>query len=403
MANLFAVGKTICGYLNMKNDLMTDIIQNFGTEYSYGLYFTENIFDPENHLFRDLISTDQQEKAVRLLFVIDRGMADHHPELQQQIETYCSLHTDTLNYTRALFVPGGESAKNDPAVVDEVLKAIDDHHICRHSYVVVIGGGAVIDMTGYAATIAHRGIRHIRIPTTVLAQDDAAVGVKNGVNRFGKKNFLGTFAPPHAIINDSKFLESLDQRDWISGAAEAVKVALIRDAEFFKFLEENAHKIASRDKEAMHKMIHRCAEIHMEHIAKGGDPFESGSSRPLDFGHWSAHKLEQLTNYELRHGEAVAKGIGLDVAYAHLSGLISRALVERIQNVMRSIGFDLSLPLDEYGADTLLQGLEEFREHLGGQLTITLINDIGHKHDVHEIDRDLMLKAMELVNESNNS
>ena len=279
------------------------------------------------------------------------------------------------------------------------MKAINENKICRHSFVVVIGGGAVIDMVGYAAAIAHRGVKLIRIPTTVLSQNDSAVGVKNSVNAFKKKNFLGTFAPPYAIINDSDFLETLEQRDWISGISEAIKVALIKDVDFFQYIANHASALKNREMEPMQYVIYKCAEMHMHHIAQGGDPFESGSSRPLDFGHWAAHKMEFMTNYELRHGEAVAKGIALDVTYAQLIGLITESDLQNILNVMVEIGFDLSLPVSTTNEiESLLNGIEEFREHLGGQLTITLISGLGIKHDVHTIDMKLMTEAIGKLN-----
>lgn len=377
---------------------MKKITQEFGIAYNYALHFTTDVFSRENTLFRDLIRDSGRKGPTRVLFVLDKGVALSHPDLQDRIAQYCKAFDGELRYTETLLVPGGEAAKNDPALVELVLKAIDEHHICRHSFVVAIGGGAVIDMTGYATTIAHRGVRHIRIPTTVLAQDDAAVGVKNGVNRFGKKNFIGAFSVPYAIINDYDFLHTLEQRDWISGVAEAVKVALIKDAEFFEFLEANAAAIANRDQDVMQHVIHRCAEIHMQHIAQGGDPFESGSSRPLDFGHWAAHKLEHLTGYELRHGEAVAKGIALDVVYSYQCGHIDKEVMNRVLQLMKSIGFDLTIPVEVYGKERILKGLEEFREHLGGELTITLIKGVGKKYDVNTIDRDRMLESMNLLN-----
>lgn len=150
---------------------------------------------------------------------------------------------------------------------------------------------------------------------------------------------------------------------------------------------------------AMQYLIYRCAEMHMEHIAQGGDPFESGSSRPLDFGHWAAHKLEYMTNYQLRHGEAVAIGMALDLVYAQQLGLIGSDTLERILNVLEGIGFSLHIPLaGEKEIDELLRGIEEFREHLGGELTITLIDQIGRKKDVHQIDRAVMKRAINWLN-----
>jgi 3-dehydroquinate synthase len=260
---------------------------------------------------------------------------------------------------------------------------------------VAIGGGALIDLAGYAASIAHRGVRLIRIPTTVLAQNDAAVGVKNGVNILGKKNFIGCFEPPHAVINDRHFLSTLDKRDWIAGIAEAVKVALIKDKSFYDYISEHVDDLKNRDGSAMQYLIYRCAELHMEHISKGGDPFEKGSSRPLDFGHWSAHKLEKMTGFELRHGEAVAKGMALDLIYASKIGMISDTLADEIIDLLIKIGFDLEIDVNNQAqTEELLSGIQEFREHLGGRLTITLIEGIGIKKDVHEIDIDKMKAAL---------
>ncbi|MDC6389957.1 3-dehydroquinate synthase [Maribacter sp. PR1] len=375
------------------------IKQSFSVQYDYQLHFTKDLFHKGNTLFLDIIEDYKDYEAVKLFFVVDKGVAENHPQLLSKISSFCGLHSNHLNFTQSLIIDGGEQSKNHAAYIDLVLKGINENAICRHSFVVVIGGGAVIDMVGYAAAIAHRGVKLIRIPTTVLSQNDSAVGVKNSVNIFNKKNFLGTFAPPYAIINDSDFLDTLEQRDWIAGIAEAIKVALIKDKDFFEYIAKNAEALKERQLEAMQYVIYKCAEMHMHHISQGGDPFESGSSRPLDFGHWAAHKLEFMTNYNLRHGEAVAKGIALDVTYAQLIGLITKEELTTIVDVMRTIGFDLSLPLNsDMEVEQLLAGIEEFREHLGGQLTITLISGLGKKHDVHEIDIKIMKQAIEKLN-----
>ena len=255
--------------------------------------------------------------------------------------------------------------------------------------VIAIGGGALLDMAGFAAATSHRGVRLIRLPTTVLAQNDSGVGVKNSLNLFGKKNFIGTFTPPFAVINDFDFLDSLPGREWRSGVAEAVKVALIKDASFFEYIESVASALASRDRDLMERVIYRCAELHLQHIA-GSDPFETGSSRPLDFGHWAAHKLEQLTNHRLRHGEAVSVGIALDTTYSHLRGMLSKQEWLRVMNVLMELDLPLYVPEletgDEFESGSLLSGLSEFREHLGGELTIMLLEGIGRGVEVHEMD-----------------
>ncbi len=376
------------------------IKQSFSVNYSYSLHFTKGLFAVQNTLLKDIITGYRSSGSVKLLFVVDSGVADKHPDLLSAIEKYCSFNEDHLSHTKTLLIEGGENSKNNHSNVHLILEEVSKNAICRHSFVVVIGGGAVMDMAGYAAAIAHRGVQLIRIPTTVLSQNDSAVGVKNSINIFEKKNFLGTFAPPYAIINDSDFLLTLEQRDWIAGIAEAIKVALIKDDAFFKYIAEHATDLRDRQLEAMQYVIYKCAEMHMQHIAQGGDPFESGSSRPLDFGHWAAHKLEQMTAYSLRHGEAVAKGIALDVTYAAEIGMISTEILGTILNVMEEIGFDLHIPVEnDVEIEQLLKGIEEFREHLGGELTITLIAGIGKKKDVHEIDALLMKKAIRSLNE----
>ena len=226
-----------------------------------------------------------------------------------------------------MLLPGGEAAKNDTEAVSRVIAAIGAHGLCRHSTVLAVGGGALLDAVGYAAAVAHRGLRLVRAPTTVLAQNDAGIGVKNGINAFGKKNFIGTFQPPAAVINDSRFLATLSLRDWRAGTAEAVKVALVRDRAFFASIEEMAPALAARQALAMQSLVRQCAELHLAHITQGGDPFERGSARPLDFGHWAAHRLEAMSDYRLRHGEAVAVGIALDTLYSTLSDRLDRKSV----------------------------------------------------------------------------
>jgi 3-dehydroquinate synthase len=295
-------------------------------------------------------------------------------------------------------MPGGEVVKNDESHFSNLLDIIHKYAIDRHSYVAAIGGGSLLDMVGYAAAVSHRGVKHIRIPTTVLSQNDSGVGVKNSINYFGKKNFMGTFAPPVAVFNDNQFLLTLTDRDYRSGIAEAIKVSLIKDATFFEWLESNVAKLVARDMATMKYLIKRCAELHLNHIA-GVDPFEKGSSRPLDFGHWSAHKLEQLTNFKVLHGEAVAMGIALDTVYSNLSGRLSADDTHRIISLLKKVGFEITHSLMEVTDDNspILTGLQEFREHLGGDLTIMLLSAIGEGLEVHEMDGNLLKKAGETL------
>ncbi|MBA4167364.1 MAG: 3-dehydroquinate synthase [Chitinophagaceae bacterium] len=380
---------------------MEHIQQAFNVKFEYKIFFTEHLFHPDNTLFQDFLYEARTDTIKKLFFVIDNAVSNNHPRLQENIKNYFSANDYVSLVPDILMVPGGEQAKNSEEYFYKIVNAVDKYGMDRHSYIAAIGGGSVLDLVGYAAAVAHRGIRHIRIPTTVLSQNDSGVGVKNGINYFKKKNFLGTFAPPAAVFNDFHFLTTLTDAEWRSGMSEAVKVALIRDADFFYWLVKNAPLLVQRNMDAMKYLIRRCAELHVEHIS-GGDPFEMGSSRPLDFGHWSAHKTEQLSNFEIRHGEAVAMGIALDSAYSFLSGKLKEAEAKNIVALLKALGFAVTHPLMEIkdGNSAVLKGLNEFREHLGGRLTIMLLNAIGKGEEVHELDTALLRRAGEWLKAS---
>ena len=360
------------------------------------VFFTEDVFNLDNPVLKDALADAPQRKA---LAVLEDSLAQALPGLEARIERYFSSHTNRLQLVRSpLLVCGGERAKNSLTLVTDILSQIDRHHIDRHSYLVAVGGGALLDVAGFTATTAHRGLRLVRIPTTTLSQADSGVGVKNAINAFGKKNFIGTFAPPYAVINDFNLLATLAPRDKRAGYVEAVKVACIRDRAFFEEIEHTADTLAAFEPAAMRRLIHRCAELHLDHIATSGDPFENGSARPLDFGHWSAHKLEQLSGFQIGHGDAVAVGLALDVIYARNIGLLDAKSTERILKLLERLGFKLFadelLSADARDRLHVLEGLEEFREHLGGDLTITLLTEIGQAVEVHEMNAATVVQGI---------
>jgi 3-dehydroquinate synthase len=376
---------------------MSSIQRTISVKFELRVYFTRAVFGASNSLLQSLLV--EPHRLPKVLVVLDESLALAQPALAPSIENYFAALTDQLNLVAPpLIIEGGERVKNSYLHVSEIHSQVDRHHVDRHSYIVGVGGGALLDVVGLAAATAHRGVRHVRIPTTVLSQNDSGVGVKNGINAFGKKNFIGAFAPPFAVINDFDLLASLPDRDKRAGYAEAVKVALIRDRNFFETLERNAAALARLELEPMRQLIERCAQLHVEHIAGSGDPFEFGVARPLDFGHWSAHKLEQLSDFQIRHGEAVAIGMALDVIYARNIGLLDSASADRILALLRALGFRLFanelLHLDSEHQPVVLKGLEEFREHLGGTLTLTILKGIGQGVEVHDVVLPKMLDAI---------
>ena len=374
--------------------------QRFHVPFEYPVAFTRGLFRPSDTLLVDMLARREPALRHRCLVFVDDGVLAASPDLIGRIEAHARAHDDRMELVAPpIPVAGGERAKSEPRHLEAMQDAIHAHRIDRHSYVLGVGGGAVLDAVGLAAATAHRGVRHVRVPTTVLAQNDSGVGVKNAVNFHGVKNYTGTFAPPWAVLNDFEFLDRLPRRERIAGVAEAVKVALIRDRAFFEWLEAEAPRLAAFEPAAEERMIRRCAQLHMRQIAMGGDPFETGSARPLDFGHWSAHKLEALTDHAVRHGEAVAIGVALDARYSVLAGLLPEGGDERVARLLERLGFALFHPaLTAPGPDgrtALLAGLDEFREHLGGELTITLLEGLGRGVEVHEIDPALVARSLD--------
>ncbi|MEM9419046.1 MAG: 3-dehydroquinate synthase [Planctomycetota bacterium] len=386
--------------MNFPSDSFVPTDHTIHLDLPHRIRFTRGAFDASNPTLADILDVRDEPVQPKLWVVVDQGVVESTPELQRDLESYVAHHADWLpRLVGFRAMPGGEQIKNDLSLLESLLGEMNRLGIDRRSTVLAIGGGALLDMVGFAAAVTHRGIRLVRMPTTTLAQGDSGVGVKNGVNMFGKKNFIGTFAVPHAVVNDLALLDTLSDRDWRCGLAEAVKVALLKDADFYTLLRDHADDLTCRSTPLSDEVWQRSAQLHLQHITAskadggGGDPFENLSARPLDFGHWSAHKLEQLTGYELRHGEAVAIGLALDVTYAAHTDLLALETATEIKATLNRMGFALSHP--ELSNPSLLDGLNDFREHLGGQLTVTMIRGVADPIDLHEIDTAVMQRCID--------
>lgn len=369
---------------------------SFSVPCVHRLRFTDDVLGRDQQVLADLL-TPSGDAPARVQFWLDEQVALARPQLKSRLRQFVAAHADRLTMPGNIqIVPGGEAVKNDIHIVERMLKCIHAAELDRRSYVVVIGGGAVLDAVGFAAALAHRGIRLVRLPTTTLAQADSGIGVKNSVNLFEQKNWVGTFAVPWAVVNDAALLTTLPDRDFRCGFSEAVKVTLLKDADGFEEVCRLADRIARRDWSAAGPVIRRSARLHLDHITQGGDPFEALEARPLDFGHWSAHRLEVMTNFGLRHGEAVAIGVAIDTTYSALVHGLPLADAERTLDCLNRLGLPLTHPALEDTA-ILFAGLEQFRQHLGGRLTLTMVPRVGEKIDVHEIDNEAMAEAIHRV------
>lgn len=369
---------------------------SFSVPHTHRLRFTTDALGSDQQTLCDLFEPSG-DRPPRVQFWIDQDVAEANPSLLEKIREFARRHAGKFTTIGNIQqVPGGEVVKNEVHIIERMLKCINAAGLDRRSYVVVIGGGAVLDAVGFAAAISHRGIRLVRLPTTTLAQADSGIGVKNSINLFAKKNWCGTFAVPWGVVNDQKLLETLPDRDFVCGFSEAIKVSLLKDADLFERLCDSASAVAGRDPVVTAGFIRESARWHLEHITRGGDPFENREARPLDFGHWSAHKLEVMTDFELRHGEAVAIGLAIDLIYSGLALGFPERDVQRGLRAIVEMGLPLSHPALSRTPE-LFAGLEEFRQHLGGRLTITMLRNVGEPVNVHQIDERLMREAISRV------
>ena len=398
IALLLTVGKATYTTIKQRWLLIKTRRQNhtiqagFHVAYQYPVIFTENAFQRGNQQLQHALGS-----AKSLMVVIDQGVLQKYPDCLTDIADYLQHHPVGKLACHPVTVPAGEEAKAQKTI-EQLHHQMLNCQLDRFSRVIVIGGGSVLDAVGYACATFHRGVGIIRLPTTILGQNDAGVGVKNAINARDTKNLIGTFAPTVAVINDFRFITELPDRDKLSGMAEAVKVAAIRDRTFFQWLENNARRLAAFETDALKYMIRQCAALHIKQISQGGDPFEKGNARPLDFGHWSAHKLESLSGYQLRHGEAVAIGMALDTRYAVDAGILSSDCGIRVFKLLEQLGFRLWHPAtgrkSAEGHFELLDGLEEFRQHLGGQLSITLLTAIGRAKEFNQLSSQRVAESI---------
>lgn len=389
-------------------------------EFRHEVIFTRGALRVENGVLAGVFAREGG-RAARMLAVVDQGVVKSlrqdsgqaRPSLVKELKNYFAAHAGRAELVgEPIVVPGGEAAKNDWRLVEKLWAAMERHGMSRQSYVLAIGGGAALDLAGFAAATAHRGVRLVRMPTTSLSQADGGVGVKNAVNFFGKKNWVGAFAVPAAVINDFDFLRTQSAAAARGGVVEAFKVGLIRDGRLADLVARNAERLGlgmrgRRDDSIYEKVIEESARVHLRHIATGGDPFEQGSGRPLDFGHWLAHKLEQMSGFRVPHGDAVAAGVAVDARYSAACGWLPEREARRVVQTLERLGCDTGdgevNPLvrrllrrrSKNGELEVLAGLEEFRQHLGGALTITLLRKWGKGEETSAIDWGMMRAVVE--------
>lgn len=250
----------------------------------------------------------------------------------------------------------------------------------RDSGLIAMGGGVTGDLVGFVAATYMRGLPYLQVPTTLLAMLDASVGGKTGVDTPQGKNLIGAFHPPAAVVADPLTLNSLPERDYRAGLAEAVKHGLIADQDYFEWMEAQAPALIQRDQAALTRLIRRSVEIKAEVVS--GDEREAGRRAILNAGHTVAHALEQVSNYELPHGEAVALGLVVECELAEQLGIAQSGLRRRVAQLLARLGLPERLPRRLERA-ALLGSMSADKKNRGGQIHFALAADLGRIHHPH--------------------
>lgn len=296
-------------------------------------------------------------------------------------------------------VPTGEDHKT-LSVVESLVDAMSMAGLSRDGVVVGIGGGVLLDIVGLAAGLFRRGIAHIKIGTTLVAQIDAAVGLKCGVNVGEAKNIAGAFNPPELVLTDGNFLSSLAVRDVRCGLAEMVKLAVATDVVLFDELERHGALLldpVTRDMPAARRLIDRSISGMVAEL--NANPYETELRRRVDFGHTVSGSYEIASGHTLLHGEAVALDIALFSSLAMLLGRLRRAETERILRLLLDLGIDVWHPIME-DTELLEQGLQRSASHRGRRLHLpvpTRIGDTAFISERNSIPDDLLAEAVSVV------
>ncbi|MBM7854059.1 3-dehydroquinate synthase [Desulfohalotomaculum tongense] len=289
-------------------------------------------------------------------------------------------------------VPEGEEAKSleQAGVLYDVMF---NAGLDRKSPVIALGGGVVGDLAGFAAATYMRGVPFIQVPTTLLAQVDSSVGGKVAVNHPRGKNIIGAFYQPQLVLTDTKTLSTLDKRDVLSGLAEVIKAAVIRDERFFNWLEENIDRVLALEEAALNRIIETSCQIKARVVEE--DETEQGVRAVLNYGHTVGHGVETLSGYgTYRHGEAVAMGMVAEARIAKELGLINRDVVQRIETLIARTGLPTQLPGDLSPAE-LMASMYKDKKVLDDTLTFALISNIGEAVIKKDVPEEVILAAVE--------
>ncbi len=317
-------------------------------------------------------------------------------------ETVDALHAERLSQWLSghvskvlkIVLPSGESSKSLPAAC-HLLDWLAQSDMRRRDIIVAVGGGAIIDAAGWVASIYMRGISYINVPTTLLAQVDAAIGGKVAVNHDIAKNLIGSFYAPDAVVSCTDWLSTLDSRQFRSGLAEAIKMAVISSRQLLAFIEQHLESLAALDPSCLQSLVQAASAIKCTLVER--DPYEVDLRRTLNFGHTVGHAVETVTGYgPVLHGEAVAYGMTVAIRVARARGVLAPSVASRIVTILRSVGLPVALgdlPVVP-GEEDVIRALEKVRQVRDGSLRFVLPTGIGSALIVDDVGYDEIRSAL---------
>ena len=320
----------------------------------------------------------------------------------ENVEPYAQRVKDivTENGARACDIKvlsAGEKTKSF-SHAEDVCTWMLEKGLNRDSLVLAVGGGVIGDLTGFAASIAMRGVPYIQIPTTLLSQVDSSVGGKTGINTAQGKNLVGSFYQPSAVIADIESLKTLPRRELLAGYAEVVKYGLIQDYSFFQWLETNGERVCNLDEEAVAHVIEVSCKAKADVVQ--ADEKEQGRRALLNLGHTFGHALESEAGYGgiLLHGEAVAIGTVMAFDLSYRMGLCAQEELERVEAHFASVGLPTRASFIEglsTSVDNLMKVMSHDKKVKDGKMVFVLVNSIGEAFMSSDVSPDLVRDVLE--------
>jgi 3-dehydroquinate synthase len=369
-------------------------------EIEFPVTFTRDVFHPDNPVLADSLRRAEPARRQTAFFVVGSAVAAARPQLERSIETYALARPQELELAgRPLVIEGSSPSKSVPANPDWLRSRLCHAQLGRGDHVVAVGGGALLDVVGLAASTLQRGLRLTRVPTTALAQAECSLALRNGVDFFGRRDWLTAFSAPFSVVLDSRFLETLPRRERLSGAAAAARLGLARDADLLRWLDARAETVALSARGAsLETLIARCVRQRLSELAPSSD---ASFAPRLELGGWLAARLESLSGCRLSYGESLAIGLAADaLASVELAGL-PQADADYVLALLEKLGFELWDPALELvsadGRRLALEGLEEARLRFGPNAGFPVIENLGRCRLVDRYDEAAAARALDAL------